>query len=872
MRFPSIRCPSLLLPVASIVIVLASVPIRAADTALQLKDAAIGLHWSKTAAGWALDSCVVQTAAGRKPFGQSDGSYILLFSQTAPDSTPQLPSSPAHPGGFPESYHKFILPRWEDANRPVALNTAGQAYRFLPHSARLDGNALEFSGRTEVADVSARWELDPAQPGDARVTLTLMARRDGWFSLATPTLAILAPVDLAWAMVPGYFQGANLEPDFILAYGYAHGLPERPVVVRERAASTLAPLMTNRAGITLAVVPEPGTAGDPWEKDTNTRPQTWRLGLSHMNRDRQLSPTLYAPVLGEAGSHLKAGESVTLHFRYVVREGDWFSVLKYTARSIYHLRDFIAMKQPHRSISDRLVALRDYVTNDVTSQWRTETFGPLTLGAQAYISAGVRGSDNDAMKNSDYGAMWMLARMTGDLRIVRDRLPYARNFKLAQQQVAPGFFQGAAMGQYYLSKSQRFTEEWGNYVEPVALTYYALLDMGNILLFDPEDAEMRERLRLGADRLLSWQHPAGNWEVAYNRDTHAPMFQDLPDLRPTFYGLVVAYRVLGDDKYLAGARRAADWLLANAIKPGRFLGVCGDTRFAPDFATAQIAQALLDLYDLTGDPHYREGGIAAARFYTASIYTHPLASNAEKQAGGVPRKEWEINQSGLSFEHGGTLGSANGSGPILLASHSGLFVRMARLTGDDYYLDLARAGVWARDAFVEPITSVASYYWATMNRGPAGFPHHGWWQIGWITDYLLAEAEYRSRGAVQFPRGFFTPKVGSHVSYGFAPGKIFGRTSELRWGAAKSDRHEIDSILAESANDGSWQVVLLNNSLHPVNARVQIDAAALTGGRRSAAWKSIVLLDAGGNAVTQDVTSSVTVSLPAAGLAVIVLQ
>src|SRR5690606_10400950 len=104
---------------------------------------------------------------------------------------------------------------------------------------------------------------------------------------------------------------------------------------------------------------------------------------------------------------------------------------------------------------------------------------------------------------------WMLANITGDTVLNQTRLGPAKKFKLAQQQVSGGFFKGAAVGQYYLWKSKRFTEEWGNYVEPIALTYYTMLDIGNILLFEPEDRQLRERLRFGAERLLEWQHTDG---------------------------------------------------------------------------------------------------------------------------------------------------------------------------------------------------------------------------------------------------------------------------------------------------------------------------------------------------------------------------
>jgi hypothetical protein len=54
-------------------------------------------------------------------------------------------------------------------------------------------------------------------------------------------------------------------------------------------------------------------------------------------------------------------------------------------------------------------------------------------------------------------------------------------------------------------------------------------------------------------------------------------------------------------------------------------------------------------------------------------FIHTLFHNKEtKNVNGVQRKDWEIAQSGLSFEHGGIFGSANRTGPIMLASHAGL--------------------------------------------------------------------------------------------------------------------------------------------------------------------------------------------------------
>ncbi|MBI5768698.1 MAG: glycoside hydrolase family 127 protein [Verrucomicrobia bacterium] len=843
--------------------------LRGADATPVLEDAGVRLAWQQTPSGWQLAEATVRTAGGNRALGAPSGEYTLLYSATAPDKTPVTIAWAGGSGSaFPEAHYRYLIGKWKETTSPVALNIAGEARTFFPAAAERAGEgAWVFRHADETAEVRATWSLDPAFPGDVRVTLALTAKKAGWFSLATPTLTTVAPAELAWAVVPGCFQGAALQSDFVLAAGYGQGLPDRPVLARERVASTLASIMTAKSGATLGVIAEPGTAADPWAVDRDTR-ATWKLGLSHMNRAGRLAPTLYHPVLGEAGSKLAAGETRTWAFRYSLRVGDWLTVLRHTAYDLYKLDEFLTLKRPARSLSDRLRAMHRYVADDRTSLWRTEEFGGVTLGAQAY-NGGVVGSDRDAMKNSDYGAMWMLAALTGDPRLVDGRLPFARAFKLVQQQGAPGFFQGAAVGQYFLSKSRRFTEEWGDYVEPVALTFYTMLDLGNILLFAPGDEELRARLRLGADRLLAWQHTDGHWEVAYDRATQRPVFTDLRDLRPTFYGLLVAHRVLGDEKYLAAARRGADWLIRQAVEPGAFLGVCGDARFAPDFATAQIAQALLDLHAATGDARYRDAGIAAGRFYLTSVYTHPRATTAPKTVNPTTRADWEISQQGLSYEHGTALGSANGGGPILLASHAGLFLRLHRLTGEPLFRDFARAAAWARDAFVDPATSVASYYWNAMNRGAGPYPHHAWWQIGWITDYLLAEVELRSGGAVAFPRGFITPKVGPHSSYGFAPGKVFGEPAALHWGEVTTGDAAVDSVLARTVDGRKIYVVLLNNSVRATTAQVHAAAAALTGGRATA-WTKITARDAAGKTLNVRQQDGATwVELPATGLAVL---
>ncbi len=781
--------------------------------ALSLANDRINVTWSATGSGWQIQRVAVKKGAKWVSLATPSGENTLLYAAEKPSEKPSQTFKTITGEEFPTEKYHYQQVQWAESTNPVSLNTAGEAIHFFPKSGKQTGTSqLSFQHETEAATIKTEWSLDPAFPNDILVKQTLTARKNGYFSLATPTLSTVSAQQLAWASVPGYFLGNQIQPNFALAYAYGHGIPNLPVVYRERCASTLSPLITTRDGLTLSVIPEPGLARDPWAKDKITQID-WNIGLSHMNRKARLTPTLYYPVLGEPKSGMKAGETLTYTFRYSLTDGDWFKALKHAIYDVYRFKESLAIRRSKQSLTDRIQKMHHYLTDPQTSMWNIEPFDGVKIGAQSYLG-GVVGSNKDAMKNSDYGAMWMLANSTKDPLLTENVLPYAENFKLKQQQTADGFFKGAAIGQYYLAKSKKFVEEWGEVVEPIGLTYYTMLDIGNMLLFDPADQELRKRLLLGAERLLTWQKPDGSWAVAYDRHTESEIFRDVKDLRPTFYGMIVAYRLLNDPKYLKAARKGADWIIQNAVKTGSYLGVCGDARYAPDFATGQTAQAMLDLYDLTKDNRYKDAAIAAAKAYTLSIYTHPIASHAPKTVNGIAREDWEISQTGLSFEHGGIFGSATRHGPIQLASHAGMFIRMYHLTKEPLFADMARAAAIGRDAFVDPKTSVASYYWQAMNKGAGPYPHHAWWQIGWITDYLLAEAELRSNGQVTFPRGFVTPKVGPHQTYGFAPGMVNGEKASLviNEKLVQVDNPSVDYLLAQGTEGKKLFVILLNNS------------------------------------------------------------
>lgn len=791
---------------------------------VRLERGKLQLDWVRSQNGYKLKDIFLNNAEGRLPLSDPSGMYSVLYSASKPsfcDSVDRYADKRL--ANFPEPKYRYILPLWKEATSPVALNTAGSYMKFFPKTCvRAKDGSLHFGYENDFFAVTAIWKFDDDYAGDIQVKMTLKAKKKGYFSLASPGLVAGSRSTFKWAAVPGVLQGRSINRDFIQAYGYANGIPDLPVVVRERTASTLSSFLTTAEGVTYATTAAPGTAADPWEKDKSTR-NKWKLGLSVMNREGQMSPTLYHPVLGEEGSYLNAGDSTEFSFRYTIARENWYQTFKHVVNDVYQFKENLLLKQTKLSLTRRLYEMYDYVTSDSTSLWKTYLFKGKEIGAQQYLG-GVYGSNKDAIKNADYGAMWMLAKLTGDSLLKFNRLPYAVNFKLTQQHTAPDFLYGSAAGQYYLSKSKRFTEEWGPYSEPIGTAYYLIMDIGNILLFNPANQALRLELRRAADWLLKTMHADGHWEVAYDNKTFRPLFTDLKDRRPTFYGMLVAYSIFKDKKYLEAAIKGADWFVENAVQKSAFLGVCGDARFAPDFATIQSVQALLSLYDMTRDMKYKKAAIQTARLYTTSVYTHPIATQKQKTVHGASRADFEISQVGLGFEHGGILGSANTRGPILLASHAGLFVRLYRQTGDSLFLNMARAAVWGRDAFIDQKTGVASYYWSAMDNGPGPYPHHAWWQIGWITDYLVSESLLRSEGKIAFEGSFMTPKVGPHRSYGFAPGKVYKTSVNLLMEKGLVNTHNpyIDDLTAWQTDHKALYVILLNNSIRKQKTSVDI--------------------------------------------------
>ncbi|CAK7212644.1 hypothetical protein SEUCBS140593_001572 [Sporothrix eucalyptigena] len=772
-----------------------------------------------------------------------------------------------------------VLTNYTTASQSTTLveaGTLGTLEQFgadvvLPNGG--SSNAKAVTSLTTTSSVAngtytAAWWIDQSRTWDLlAVNTTWTTPKAGWVSLASPRLVDLEDSDLDWGVVPGYWTANSVETSKELFYNYVQGVPSSNWVTLESSTTSLVSILGSKSsGTTFATVAHPSLARDPYNNFAVANQEQWNVGMSLRGPTGTLSPTAYYPVLGQANSQVAAGTNVTARFLYSVRPGNttqWYEVSKFVSQEIYPLDLYDSRAVNTDSFSDRIHRIHDFVTSS-SSKWHLWTYEGLTMGAESG-------------KLSDVASMWMVQHVTGDPLIVNERLPYARNFKLAQQDTSgDSAFNGAALGEYYLNGA--FVSEllWSSlstadYVSPIFTTFYILSDVGNILLFNQTDTVLLERFTLAAQKLLSWQKTAGNFDVGYLKSNPATLkYPELTDLRATWYGLLTAYRVLNDTSYLEGAELGAQWFIENAVNTGRWLGVCDDTYLYPDFQTAHAAGALLQLYDITGNSVYLDAAVQTAKFYTLHIFNHPNVDDTTKTYAGAALADWQVSQVGLNYEHAGYGGSVNYHGPITISSHAGLFVRIYENTGDELFLQLARIAARGRDAFVTPVSGIPSYYWIQGNTGGSSYPWHGWWHIGWLTDYLVSSAHLLSGGEISFPEGFMTSKVGSHVPYGFESGTIYGTPANL-WqprslvNITGANSANVDWLTARSTDGTKLFVILINEIATPVTATLTLDPRSLVA-FDVATWGTLDVLagtasSAGSNAWT--------VELGANGLAVL---
>ena len=680
------------------------------------------------------------------------------------------------------------IDRGYGGGRTANLFAAGKLKTLRAGVGRSDGSKITWDFPADDT-ATVRLELDLPPDGTApRLRLKTTVKADGWYSFGYVGAPETPAQEVEELWQPLIYNERRFPHESFLEAGYRCPLPTT---------------LVTHGGVTTGVLADP--AEYPFQPLPNFANS--RFGVALRNARGLAQPMLFAPLLGGAGSQMKAGETREFVMRLVVAKANLSATYEHVARSIYGFADV-----RHNALGSLNATFE-----------RMLEFG---LSNYAKFNADLRGFAYDtdvpgAVKNvsalhplglalvTDRPEIYTrLARPLMEFFVSRERFLFTTDPKVKGQSASS-----------HLSGLGAPLTEYAN--------LYAM--SGKRTPFFRTSAESL----FGRDRVLNLQGNirGDNWSNAL--------------------GL---YRATGEKRWLDHAIKDADAYLKTRV----------DVRAAdysdPDsrglfFWTAFTPQwiELFELYEETRLPRFLAAARAGARDYAQFVWLAPRipAGDVRVNEDGLapayrsgprfPRIKiapetvpaWRTSEIGLTSESAPTSKGARG---ILLACYAPWMLRIASLTNDAFLHDIARSAIIGR------YTSFPGYHINTarttayekpdfaqrgkeeLNSATSIHYNHIWPHIALLLDYLVADAFAKSRGAIDFPSryaegyGYLQQRV-----FGDRPGKVYDASGLYLWmprGALTVDHPELNYVMARG--DAKLAVALTNQSKSAVKSHVTL--------------------------------------------------
>ena len=682
--------------------------------------------------------------------------------------------------------------------RTANLFAAGRATTVQATTSRVDGDRIIWMFPADnTASLQAELDL-PADGTAPRLRLKATAKEDGWFSFGYAGAPECPPADAEELWQPLIYNERRFPHESFLEAAYRCPLPTT---------------LVTRGGVTTGVL------ADPTEYPFQPLPNfaNSRFGVALRNACGLAQPMLFAPLLGGAGSRMKAGESREFVIRFVVAQAGLSATYERTARTIYGFAD-----------------VRHNALGSLNATF--ETMLEFGLSDYAKFNADLRGFAYDtdvpgAVKNvsalhplglalvTDRAEIYTrLARPLMEFFVSRERFLFTTDPK---------------------TKGQSASSRLGGLGAP--LTEYANLYAmsGGRTPFFRTAAEGL----FGQDRVLNLDGKirGDNWSNA-----------------------LALHRATGERRWLDHAVRDADAYLQTrvAVRPADYSDPDSRGLF---FWTAFVPQwiELFELFEETRLPRFLDAAHAGARDYAQFVWLAPRIPDGEvrvhedglapayRSGSRFPRIKaepetvpaWRTSEIGLTSESAPTSKGARG---IFLACYAPWMLRIAALTNDPFLHDIARSAIIGR------YTSFPGYHLNTarntayekpdfarrgkdeLNSATSIHYNHIWPHIALLLDYLVADAFAKSRGQIDFPAryaegyGYLQQRV-----FGDRPGRIYDEAGLYLWmprGVVAVDNPELNFVVARGA--AKVAIALTNQSKFPVKATVTLsrDCIALAPG------------------------------------------
>jgi hypothetical protein len=729
--------------------------------------------------------------------------------------------------------------------------SAGVRSDFVPRSiASQSRDAVDvIYENTAGEQLHAMWFLDD-KAADALVTFKLIAKADGFYSIGFSAFKPWETSEIRFNQLSPMVQFVRRHDEPVMTTSSCSPLPMALV-------ESMSP---GDATISYALVADPDHLSTQWPGPRNAM-----LGLSMLNHKAAIQPTVFGPIMGFDNSRFEAGDHVTMSCRVMTVAGDWKAAQQVAMRDIFQVTDY--RKPIKASLSQSYLNMVDLMASE-QGGWNDKLMGFYNIESPSTVTHA-----------SPLGIV-EAALLTDSEAFFKDRVMPTIGYTLSR----PSSHFAASV-----------PEDMHVYVNEKRITLTVPTQFYGAAYWQGLHDMLGRRNAWLADMIF------GNGIVNYSNDYSTI---------PAWSELLANYRLKPDVQLLDRIVSEADEFLEKEIYARRT--DIQQIRHFYNISFYPYWWDLQDLYEVTGKKRYLDAAIEGANFTMAGQWAHPRPmqqSQVIHQGNhfgndmpnwwlgdkrfrlGYPLKDdsivehqvpnWQVSSVGLGFEQPTTLyatGKGDGLGMILMSAWAPNLLRLYGNTGNDLYQSYARNSIIGRFAnypgyYVRGETDLyhAVDYPYTGPDVTSLYYHHVPPHAAFTMDFLVTQANVRSKGAIDFPwsrqQGYvwFTNRV-----FGQAPGSIFDDhnvTLRLTRKPFTVNTPMADYLLGYS--DQATYLVLMNQLDETLHVPVSVDV----NDTRLMMGQQALLRDNTGKVISKvTVQEKMTVAVPAKGMVVLQIQ
>ena len=727
----------------------------------------------------------------------------------------------------------------------------GKAEWLVPQDIqKIDDKTVVLNMTSENVDATLTFTLDDVSY-EPKATFNAAAKKSGAYSFSYFTGDEFK--DGSFSRVTAPFLYLNKD------------VPDTALVLAEYTMFT--PMISFTFGVGNDAVTK-GVAVDPsFVKQRVSYPGESDFGITFRSPTGNVRGQLIAPLFGDEDALLDAGESYTFAYRLLYNDSDWFDNFKHVAQDIYNSKDL--RTNYYASLNDAIYNATDLMMDDMYGGWDEKDMAFYNMEAKMVTTQSnpvemmqkYMLTDNQEIleRRAIPSLAYILSRGGMHMKRVEGENSYTSMAPVPLSGTT-GFAPSSYVALYQMSQGR--TPFLFNHALRMMST---VTDMEGVAA-----AKVSNEMAPDERYIETIKNDADSYMEDLYSDDFVPNGGFVYSVTiPMVNAFTLAYEATGEQKYLDAAKTAAAYLTTTLWTTGYQNGYA-DT----DYTVDPIETAERSVANDTVDWYYHKDGV---KWRIGNPYgVMSGASEAQNKLKEETAPGWIPARVGLGTEHTITPANANA---IIMNMWAGTLVRLAKYTGEDYFLSTAR------NAMIGRFANYAGYYndRLLLHDKQAEYPYEGpdynliYWHhipvfLGLLEDFLINNIWYRSEGNIEFPSAI-NSGYAYFVSnqYGFAPGKFYDEEDMWLWldrGIIQPDSVNVDYITAKK--DGVLGLALVNEDDESLTTTITLGDKIPNS---ETFTETAILYDKDGNKSNVEIVNGkFTVTIPARGIQSVVLH